>query len=139
MSLIKRTTADAAFSLCVRERVNWHCERCGSMPDKMGLHCAHVMSRGHWSVRFDPHNAMSLCYGCHRITEQRREVEFLPLVKRTFGELEWDRVFAQAMKPAGKIRKLVPEIARHYREQHRAMTAKRDAGHVGRIEFEAWG
>ena len=89
-------------------------------------------------MRFDPCNAMSLCYGCHRITEQKREVEFLPLVKRTFGELEWDRVFATAMKPAPKIRKLVPQIAKHYRAEHKAMAARRDAGYVGRIEFEGW-
>ena len=138
MSLIKRTTADAAFSLCVRERADWRCERCGSTPDPMGLHCAHVMSRGHWSVRFDPSNAVALCYGCHRITEQRREVEFLPLVKRLFGDLEWDRVFADAMKPARSIKRQVPVIAKHYRGQHEAMRKLRAAGSSGRLEFVGW-
>lgn len=138
MSLIKRTPADAAFSLCVRERADWTCERCGSKPHAQGLHCAHVMSRGHWSVRFDPCNALALCYGCHRITEQRREVELLPLVKRTFGEAQWDRVFADAMKPARHMRKAVPEIAAHYRAELKRMQALRDAGHVGRIEFDGW-
>lgn len=136
--MIKRTPADIAFSLCVRERAGWQCERCGSRPHAMGLHCAHVMSRGHWSVRFDPSNAIAACYGCHRITEQRREVEFIPLVKRLFGEHEWDRVFADAMKPAHRIKRELPEIAKHYREQHRLMLAKRDAGHAGRIEFEGY-
>lgn len=138
MSLL-RTPADAAFSLCVRERAEWRCERCGSSPEKQGLHCAHVMSRGHWSVRFDPSNALSLCYGCHRITEQRREVEFIPLVIRTFGELEWDRVFAESKRPTGKaIRRQIKAIAAHYRAEHQRMTRYRDCGHVGRLEFEAW-
>jgi len=104
----------------------------------MGLHCAHVMSRGHWSVRFDPCNAMSLCYGCHRITEQRREVELIPLVIKTFGEHQWDRVFSDAMKPATRMRKEVPEIAKHYRTEHAAMVRARDKGHSGRLEFTAW-
>jgi hypothetical protein len=97
-----------------------------------------VMSRGHWSVRFDPCNAVALCYGCHRITEQRREVEFLPLVKRLFGDLEWDRVFADAMKPARSIKRQVPVIAKHYRGQHEAMRKLRAAGSSGRLEFVGW-
>jgi hypothetical protein len=125
--------------MCVRERSGWLCERCGSMPDRQGLHCAHVMSRGHWSVRFDPANALALCYGCHRITEQKRELEFIPLVKKIFGEVEWDRVFSDAQKLTGRqIRKQVPAIARHYRAEHGRMIRYRDCGHTGRLEFEPW-
>ena len=32
----------------------------------MGLHCSHYYGRGRYSVRFDPDNAVALCYGCHR-------------------------------------------------------------------------
>lgn len=138
MGLIKRTTADAAFSLCVRERANWSCERCGSTPDRMGLHCAHVMSRGSWSVRFDPSNALALCYGCHQVTSQKRELEFIPLVIKTFGEMEWDRVFADAQRPARGLKRRVPEIAKHYRHAHAAMAAARDSGTTGRLEFEGF-
>lgn len=137
--MIKRTPADAAFSDCVRQRSNWTCERCGGKPiDLRGLHCAHVMSRGHWSVRFDPSNALALCYGCHRITEQRREVELIPLVKRTFGEAEWDRVFADAMKVDRAVRKAVSAIAKHYRAEFSRMAAMRRDGNEGRIEFDNW-
>lgn len=136
--MILRTPADAAFSLCVRERANWSCERCGNMPHRMGFHCAHVMSRGNWSVRFDPCNALALCYGCHEVTGRKREDEFLPLVKRIFGELEYDRVYAESKRPGHGIRKAVPQIAKHYRAQHAAMVKLRDAGSTGRLEFVGW-
>jgi hypothetical protein len=41
------------------------------------LHCSHFHGRGNWAVRFDPDNAVALCYGCHRIMganpEEHRE------------------------------------------------------------------
>jgi hypothetical protein len=143
VGLIKITQGDKYFSLCVRERAEWRCQYpgCGKQypPPTQGLHCAHVMSRGHWSVRFDPHNAIALCYGHHRIAEQRREVEFLPLVKSLFGEAQWHRVFAEAYKGGGyRVKRSLPEIAKHYREQLKAMQAKRADGHIGLLDFEGW-
>ena len=138
MGLILRTPADAAFSLCVRERAEWRCERCGSQPEKQGLHCAHIMSRGHWSTRFDPQNALALCYGCHRITEQNRELMLIPLVLKVHGELHWDRVFAQAQRPDWRVKKSRKEIAAWYRLKHQGMLEARRRGVVGRIEFAGW-
>lgn len=138
MGLIKHTPADIAFSLCVRERAEWRCERCGSQPVPGGLHCAHIMSRGHWSVRFDPANALSLCYGCHRMTEQNRELMLIPLVKKVFGEATWDRVFAAAMRPDWKIRSKGKAIAAYYRLKLEGMQAQRARGVRGRIEFAGW-
>ncbi len=37
------------------------------MENSQGLHCSHYIGRGNWATRFDPDNALSLCYGCHRI------------------------------------------------------------------------
>lgn len=62
---IKITPADKWFSMCVRLRAGWKCERCGSQPDRRGLHCSHFHGRGKWAVRFDPDNAEALCMGCH--------------------------------------------------------------------------
>ena len=65
---MKRTAEDARFSLMIRERDNWTCQRCGAvhLPKSQGLHSAHCFGRGKLRVRLDPDNAAALCYGCHR-------------------------------------------------------------------------
>ena len=136
--MLLRTTADAAFSDCVRERASWSCEMCGSVPDRRGLHCAHFMSRGHWNTRFNPSNAASFCWACHRKTERNRDTVLIPWIKSVHGEQTWDTVFSDAFKPAKGIRKLVPVIAKHYREELKRMEGLRSVGVVGRIEINAW-
>ena len=65
---MKLFPADQVFSRLVRERDNWECQRCHKkyQPPTSALHCSHFYSRGKWSTRYDPANAESLCYGCHR-------------------------------------------------------------------------
>jgi hypothetical protein len=65
---MKRTKADADFSLLIRERDLWTCQRCEHVypPKHQGYHCAHCFGRGKPATRFDPENACGLCYGCHR-------------------------------------------------------------------------
>lgn len=65
---MKRDKADREFSLLIRERAGWRCERCFTPypPPTRALHCAHMFSRGKLSTRWDPENAAALCFGCHR-------------------------------------------------------------------------
>lgn len=60
--------ADRAFSLYIRTRDNWTCQRCGKQytPPTSALHCSHFMGRGKEATRFEPRNADALCYGCHQ-------------------------------------------------------------------------
>ncbi len=60
--------ADKYFSLWIRSRANWTCERCGKYyaPPTSALHCSHFIGRGKENVRFDPENASAHCYGCHQ-------------------------------------------------------------------------
>lgn len=138
--MIKITSGDRFFSLCVRERANWTCERCGTyhQPPTTALHCAHWHSRGNWSVRFDPSNALALCYGCHQYTSVNRETEHRPLMLKVFGELELDRVATEKNRPATRVKKFLPEIAKHYRQELERMQRLRANGETGRIEFERW-
>lgn len=140
MGLIKVTPADKWFSKCVRERADWRCERCGAhhLPNSQGLHCAHWHSRGNWGTRFDKSNAAALCYGCHVVTGREREREHKPLMLRLVGDLELDRLWHDSRRPAHGIRKRVPEISKHYRDQYEAMLAERTAGRIGRLEFDGW-
>jgi hypothetical protein len=140
VGLIKITSADRYFSLCVRERADWRCERCKAdhpRPSR-ALHCAHWHSRGSWTVRFDQANALALCYGCHVLTAKDRDAEHRPLMQKIVGDLELDRLAADKVRPSHGIRKRLDEIAQHYRLQYAEMTKARMDGHVGRLDFEGW-
>ena len=68
MFRLKRSRADKLFSDYIRIRDNWTCQRCFITyePPTQALHCSHWWGRGNKSVRFNPDNAIALCYGCHR-------------------------------------------------------------------------
>lgn len=60
--------ADRAFSLYIRTRANWTCERCGKRyePPTNALHCSHFKGRAKEATRFEPLNANALCFHCHQ-------------------------------------------------------------------------
>ncbi len=64
---MKIDSADKYFSLYVRTRDNWTCQRCFTKytPPTKGLHCSHLMGRGKEATRYEPLNATALCHGCH--------------------------------------------------------------------------
>lgn len=65
---IKIDPADRLFSLYIRHRAGWRCERCQRYyaPPTAALHCSHFRGRGKENTRFDPDNASAHCYGCHQ-------------------------------------------------------------------------
>lgn len=65
---VKIDPADKAFSLYIRTRDRWTCQRCLQThnPPTQALHCSHFMGRGKEATRFEPLNADALCYGCHQ-------------------------------------------------------------------------
>lgn len=65
---VKLDQADRLFSLYIRSRDNWTCQRCGKyyVPPTAALHCSHFVGRGKENTRFDPDNASAHCYGCHQ-------------------------------------------------------------------------
>lgn len=76
MSLkVKVDPLDTLFSLYIRMRAKWKCERCGSRPDKRGLHTHHFIRRRFRAVRYDPDNGIALCLGCHQYFDENREEE----------------------------------------------------------------
>ena len=64
---IKTQAIDRVFSLYIRTRDKWTCQRCGkNYENKKGsLDCSHFYGRRSWSTRVEPCNAMALCKGCH--------------------------------------------------------------------------
>jgi hypothetical protein len=135
---IKRTSADAAFSNCVRERSNWTCERCGAEhpAPTTALHCSHFFGRGNWSVRHDPDNADALCHGCHRYFTANPADYFNWKVKKIglvrLGILEEKKDNPAFAKQARREEK---EMAEHYIDQLAIMCRLRYAGETGWLDF----
>lgn len=122
MSLIKRWPADIAFSLCVRKRANFVCQRCGvgHAHNSQGLHCAHLFSRGNWSTRFEPRNAFSLDYGCHSWFG-KNPLEFQEWAAERLGKDDVERLRVLSKKPAKGLKRLLPAIAKHFRGEFERM------------------
>lgn len=95
MSGIRRDAADARFSLQIRERDGWYCQRCKSMPDHRGLHCAHHFTRRTKATRFDPDNALALCYGCHQYLDSHPH-EKEAFWRSEIGDERFDALAARA-------------------------------------------
>ena len=139
MNGIKRTPADIAFSLCIRERSGWTCEKCGTqyIPPTNGLQCAHIFGRANKAVRLEPLNAFALCAGCHSYFTAN-PMNFGVFVKNKLGdnyellnELSNDimrgKEYVRAIKSG--------DAAKHYRDEYKRMAEARSRGVTGRVEF----
>jgi len=96
---VKRTAADAAWSLMIRERAGFNCERCGAwhLRDSRGLHAAHIFSRAIKKTRCDPANGIALCYGCHSWAH-RNPLDFHAWVKKKLGKRKYEALERRARR-----------------------------------------
>ncbi len=104
MSGIRRTAQDIAFSRMIRERDDFTCQRCGSvhLPNSRGLHCAHMFTRRTKATRFDPDNAMALCYGDHQFLDSHPE-EKEALFREKLGDEAFDALAARAHERRDRV------------------------------------
>tara|TARA_R100000742_G_C4166496_1_gene6252 strand:- start:29 stop:451 length:423 start_codon:yes stop_codon:yes gene_type:complete len=92
---MKRLQADKYFSEYIRIRDDWECQRCGKKfkqgVDSQKLHCAHLwFGRANLSTRWEPLNCISLCIGCHNVTDQHPAYAWTLISKhRTLDEIMW--------------------------------------------------
>lgn len=120
---IKLDGVDKLFSLYIRNRDAWTCQKCGTYypVGAQGLHCSHLFSRRHKSIRWEPLNAVAHCFNCHMwfggnpIEAYRWIVEYLG--EERLAELE--RMKAQTVRDnetyrqeqKAKLRELLSEIS----------------------------
>lgn len=104
--------ADKFFSLFVRYRANWRCERCLTQHEvgSQGLHASHFWGRARESVRFDPINVCAHCHGCHSYLTASPE-EHRAWKLKQIGQAEYDRLMVRAQLTVKKDRKLMAIIA----------------------------
>lgn len=98
------TPADAAFSKYIRKRANYCCEKCGKQyaPNDKGLQCSHHFSRRYHNIRFDPDNALALCYNCHVFWYQKDIPEAAHWLESKIGKDKIDRLIVLKHLPQHK-------------------------------------
>lgn len=116
---IKIDAADKLFSIFIRSRAGWKCERCYRQytPPTNALHCSHFWGRRNESTRFEPDNASAHCYGCHQFFTSH-PVEHRDWVFKKLGEKRFNLLTLQAHTARKKDRKLsliiVKELVKQY-------------------------
>jgi hypothetical protein len=115
MAYVKIDKADELFSIYIRSRDGWCCQRCGGnfgLPTKgdknrSGLHCSHFHGRKAESTRFDPRNCDALCYGCHIIYGSTNREAYRQFKINQLGQVEFDRLHLKSITTVKKDRKLM--------------------------------
>ncbi len=105
---IKIDPADKLFSLWIRGRDKWTCQRCHKvyLPKSPGLNNSHYWGRGKESTRFEPDNCDALCFGCHRIWEKDERDQYKAFKIKQLGQKRFDSLDLQAHTTKKKDRKL---------------------------------
>ena len=128
----KKLDPDYFFSLCVRERAGWKCEKCGKdyapwtgangYPANPGLHCSHYIGRGNYATRFDPLNVDAHCYFCHSQFEGNPH-EFRLWKLERVGQEVYDIIIEKShnILLGKQARKEKQQIAEHYKQQYHLM------------------
>ena len=133
---MKRDMTDKLISDCVRESVNWTCERCDKyFPEgsaRKGLHNSHYFGRGGKSTRWFFDNCDSLCYGCHKFMERSRS-EYDAFKRKKLGDTRFDALVLRANKPRKYIKADIKEMRDFLRQQLKDMMKLRMDGAQGFI------
>lgn len=141
MAAIKVYPGDRWFSKCVRERTDWHCEKCGLYfpedQNRNGIECSHLVGRVNKSVRWCADNAFAHCTKCHFYLGGN-PVEFVEWAKSQLGEGLYEIVRDKSREIYKGWKLDLPDISKHYRGEFRRMEQLRAEGMQGRIEFTSW-
>jgi 5-methylcytosine-specific restriction endonuclease McrA len=87
---IKPRRADTLFSLYLRKKRGYVCEKCARFfPGGKGLTVSHFHGRRKESVRFDEENCDILCIRCHQYFESHK-TEYEVWKKKQLGERKFD-------------------------------------------------
>lgn len=98
---IKLDKIDKVFSLLVRTRAGWRCQRCQKFyPEgqRQGLHCSHIFGRAKKSTRWSEKNCVAHCHGCHAYLTAN-PVEFTEWARAHLGEDAFNKLRVQANQP----------------------------------------
>lgn len=97
---VKIDNADKMFSQFIREKAHGRCERCFGV----GSQVHHFYGRRHENTRFDPDNAVCVCFTCHRWFHENPE-EARAFMVRKLGENVYNSLCLRANLYKKKDRK----------------------------------
>jgi len=120
MKGIRIDLADKYFSLFIRYRANWKCERCGTQYEvgSRGLHASHFWGRAREATRFDPENVVAHCHGCHAyLTASPEEHRYWKL--KQIGQQRYDALMVRANLRQKKDRVLTAMIYKKAYEEEK--------------------
>lgn len=135
---IKRDKRDAIFSLLVRERANWRCERCGKQFERgaQNIHCSHFFGRRHRSTRWHPENAAAHCFACHQFLGEH-PVEFTRWIENRIGQGRTDIIGRTSKVVAKFSKKDLESIYKHMKAEYAKMLNRRKEPNAASwMEFE---
>ncbi len=117
---MKIDPADTMFSLAIRTRDNWTCQRCGkeyinkSKKERQGLHCSHYFGRQAEGTRFEPDNCIALCYKCHNYFDEIDKAAYYEFKIKQLGQDRFDSLRLQSNTYCKKDRKMRLIESREY-------------------------
>ena len=105
---IRISAADKKFSILVRTRDNWTCQRCMKKhpPPTSSLHCCHVFTRRSRATRFSLDNCYSWCYGCHQYMDSHPDEKYEWVIKR-IGRERFEALRLQSHLPVKVDERLI--------------------------------
>jgi 5-methylcytosine-specific restriction endonuclease McrA len=89
---------DELFSLKIRHRHGWQCQRCGAKFARLAqnLHCSHFWSRSNKATRYDEDNCDALCADCHAIWEDDKNGAYRAFKISQLGQERFDALKRRA-------------------------------------------
>ena len=88
---------DKIFSLLIRTKSQWKCEKCGKQYQSptSGLQNSHFWGRANKRVRWDEKNCSALCFSCHQYFTANPNEHVLWMQKK-LGEKEFEALNRRA-------------------------------------------
>ena len=137
---VKRDKLDDIFSKVIREAYDYTCAHCqiNYRHDRGYMHCAHVHTRKHRSMRWDAElGAVALCARCHRrFTDY--PLEWADFCKRHLGEVNYDEAKRRAWESRKFTKAEKDEMYIHYIAQLKYLERLRSEGATGVLPVVSW-
>jgi len=117
---ISQTPLDKLFSYLIRTRAKGVCERCRAEVGFNKLQTSHFHGRRKRSVRWDPDNAVALCFTCHLYFTEN-PLAHVEWFKERLGEENFTLLNIQAQS----IQKVdIAAVTLYLKEEIRTLTTK---------------
>ncbi len=109
---VRRNKLDIVFSLLIRTRDKWTCQRCQKYhPEgaRQSLHASHFHSRRKQSTRYDFQNACAHCFSCHQYLGEN-PIEFQRWILAFLGPREYELLNGRAGQTVKRNKKDKEEL-----------------------------